>query len=403
MDVALVPPHRFRFEGQIFEEADQYDPRGGASEKFVYRKLRRRFVDDGHTFETIDEMRLEDTDLVLFVDMDFEYLRRLLDLESPPKLAYIMRECGAVDSLNSHSRILPYLSIFDRVFTWNDRLVALDESIVGYNWPQHLHTVDFDGESFEERKLLVNVSGRRYSKHSEELYSAREDVIRYYDEHHPKKFTLHGLYWNEQPSLNDAWYGAFTATDYETYQGEIEDKADAYHRHRFALCFENQTGVDGWITEKIFDCLRSGIVPVYWGAENIQEYVPESAFVDYRNFQTPESLHAYLTSVDEAEFEAYLDAAQTFLETHGDEYSPERYVETIYTTLTNIENPCPKETPSPIRDEVEYRGLAEELIYDDRASTFHYASGLSKILWNRPKTILEHPSLIRRTWERVLP
>ena len=35
--------------------------------------------------------------------------------------------------------------------------------------------------------------------------------------------------------------------------------------YRFNLCPENSLG-EGYITEKIFDSIRSGCIPIYWGA-----------------------------------------------------------------------------------------------------------------------------------------
>ena len=36
--------------------------------------------------------------------------------------------------------------------------------------------------------------------------------------------------------------------------------------------------VKGYITEKIFDSFFAGVVPIYWGAENITDYVPKSLY-----------------------------------------------------------------------------------------------------------------------------
>jgi hypothetical protein len=46
----------------------------------------------------------------------------------------------------------------------------------------------------------------------------------------------------------------------------------------------------GWITEKIFDCMRADCVPVYWGASNVLDYVDPEAFVDRRRFASNSEL-----------------------------------------------------------------------------------------------------------------
>ncbi|KAK3284084.1 hypothetical protein CYMTET_8248 [Cymbomonas tetramitiformis] len=44
--------------------------------------------------------------------------------------------------------------------------------------------------------------------------------------------------------------------------------------HKFCLIIENRFPTDDWVTEKIYHGLRSGCVPVYFGARYIDEYLP---------------------------------------------------------------------------------------------------------------------------------
>ena len=44
-----------------------------------------------------------------------------------------------------------------------------------------------------------------------------------------------------------------------------DDKFKFLANYRFNLCPENSLG-EGYITEKIFDSIRSGCIPIYWGA-----------------------------------------------------------------------------------------------------------------------------------------
>ena len=44
--------------------------------------------------------------------------------------------------------------------------------------------------------------------------------------------------------------------------------------------------MDGYITEKIFDCLYAGTIPLYMGAPDILDYIPEDVFVDCRKYST---------------------------------------------------------------------------------------------------------------------
>jgi len=78
--------------------------------------------------------------------------------------------------------------------------------------------------------------------------------------------------------------------------------------YKFTLAVENSITPD-YVTEKFFDPMIAGSVPVYLGAPNIDEFAPgERCFVDVMQFNGPRELAEYLLFVSEndAEYEAYL-------------------------------------------------------------------------------------------------
>ena len=79
-------------------------------------------------------------------------------------------------------------------------------------------------------------------------------------------------------------------------------------KHKFALAFENATAPD-YVTEKFFDPLLVGSVPVYLGAPNIDEFAPgEHCLIKVSDFASPEKLAAYLNhlNTDDAAYAEYL-------------------------------------------------------------------------------------------------
>jgi alpha-1,3-fucosyltransferase 10 len=73
-----------------------------------------------------------------------------------------------------------------------------------------------------------------------------------------------------------------------------ETKLEAFARYKFTLSFENSLCTD-YVTEKFFDPLLVGSVPVYLGAPNIDDFVPgEDAYIDVRAFSRPRDLAEYL-------------------------------------------------------------------------------------------------------------
>jgi alpha-1,3-fucosyltransferase 10 len=69
-------------------------------------------------------------------------------------------------------------------------------------------------------------------------------------------------------------------------------------RYKFCVSFENALEID-YVTEKFFDPLLVGTVPVYRGAPNIDRFAPgANAFVDANKFSEPSELAAYLKDLD---------------------------------------------------------------------------------------------------------
>ena len=86
-------------------------------------------------------------------------------------------------------------------------------------------------------------------------------------------------------------------------RGRVENKSETYHHYRFALAFENMKNVKGYVSEKILDCLVSGIVPIYAGADDIADYVPEDCFIPYNRFKNPEEMMGYLKKIDKKQYQ----------------------------------------------------------------------------------------------------
>lgn len=71
-------------------------------------------------------------------------------------------------------------------------------------------------------------------------------------------------------------------------------KMTLYEQYKFIIAFENSCAED-YVTEKFFDPLLAGAVPIYFGAPNIDEFAPgDNCYVDVRKYNTAEELAAHL-------------------------------------------------------------------------------------------------------------
>jgi len=69
--------------------------------------------------------------------------------------------------------------------------------------------------------------------------------------------------------------------------------------YKFYLAFENSISTD-YVTERMFHALAAGVVPVYLGAGNVQDFLPGSqAIIDAADFASVQELAEYLKELDQ--------------------------------------------------------------------------------------------------------
>ncbi len=97
----------------------------------------------------------------------------------------------------------------------------------------------------------------------------------------------------EGVSLEDSREGDWTIRKFEILQD--------YH---FNLCLEN-TIAPYYCTEKIWDAIITGCLPIYYGGKNstIYEDFPPNSFIDYCEFNSPIELFNYIDQMEFTEYE----------------------------------------------------------------------------------------------------
>jgi hypothetical protein len=191
-----------------------------------------------------------------------------------------------------------YLKSFSKILTWDDDLVD-NQKYYKFNYPVLMDMITAV-VPFEEKKFCTLISSKKtgYGKH--ELYSEREKAISYFESVDEKGFEFFGRWWD----------GAI----HPRYRGEINDKLAVLKDYRFCVCYENTHIVKGYITEKIFDCFAVGVVPIYWGASNVDSYIPKGCYIDRREFASLEDLHKFLKTINKEQYEGYLTEIRNFLQ-----------------------------------------------------------------------------------------
>lgn len=201
----------------------------------------------------------------------------------------------APDNYNAEAR-----RHFDRILTWNDALLEPGKA-VKYCVPQAVRWPAVEPVPFAARRWLASISANKRVKNPLELYTERRRALVRLARAIPDQFDFYGM----------GWDGSRLGKS-PCFRGEAKDKAQVFSRYRFALVYENAQ-VPGYVSEKIFDAMRSGCVPVYLGAPNVADYVPPECFVDRRRFPSDAALAEHLGAVSEVEHRRHLEAIREFL------------------------------------------------------------------------------------------
>ncbi|MEP6690045.1 MAG: glycosyltransferase [Gemmatimonadaceae bacterium] len=154
--------------------------------------------------------------------------------------------------------------------------------------------------------IIVN-SNKRAVLAAGELYTERLRALKHFASN--GGIDLWGRLWETGLGEMDAEFGDAVR---QTWRGPVDDKHEAMSRYRFAICYENMV-LDGWITEKLFDCLYSGVVPIYLGAPDIGDAVDPNCYIDARRFADYHEMQRFLDSITEAEYEEMRVAGRDYL------------------------------------------------------------------------------------------
>ena len=296
--------------------------------------LGQYLIKKGHRINTIDMDNIENFDAIVFMDFPTfknKYFKQLVSDKSK-NLYLLIFESEVIRPDNWNLKNHKY---FKKIFTWNDDFVD-NKKYFKINFSSKI-PADLNFDLNKKDKLCTTIVANKFKFHQLELYTERVNAIRWFEENHPEDFDLYGIGWDKYyfkgmlSRLNRFdTLTKFLKPKYPSYKGSVESKREVLQKYKFAICYENARDISGYITEKIFDCFFAGCVPVYWGALNVNEHIPEDTFIDKRNFSTYKELYKYLKNMPDEEYMNYLKAIKNFIKSDKIyPFSAECFAETI--------------------------------------------------------------------------
>lgn len=329
----------FLKNNESFDATSKYN-RDNVFDKYI--KLKSTFSQYGFDISTEDINTVEESDFSIYFDMPKVMPKK----ESKDKSYLILVESELIRPdnyfINQHD-------FFEKIFTWDDTLVD-NEKYFKLNF-SHDFPISINKSIANRDKLCVLIAGNKIAsnKNINELYSHRVNAIRWFEKNQIDSFDLYGVGWdlykfngskliralNRAPLLS-RFFSKVMKKGFPSYKGTLKDKRATLEKYKFSICYENIKDIPGYITEKIFDCFFAGCVPVYWGADNVQEYIPSNCFIDKRDFSSYEELYQHLINMPDIEYVNYLENIESYLKGPlSKQFTSQYYAERIVSQVLN--------------------------------------------------------------------
>lgn len=340
-DVRLwIDPPSYHFEqDRLFDISKA--PNSGDSILAPYLYLRSLLAEHGIPVHTADLLGRAPANGCrnLYVSTGItKRFRRLARRDDVIPSAFIAVEAPIVAQL-MYSRLPEASRVFRRMFACNSGLAMTPflKAPVSFEPLRYIYpfdSIDEQAWSRQQRSFLVMINANKAIPDNEyEFYSERLKIIEFFAR--KQEIDLYGVGWDGPPYVvierrhllprtarrltrraaewvSRLYPDPLLLAARSVWRGRVTAKSEVLSRYRFSICVENQL-LEGWITEKIFDCMRAGCVPVYLGAPDVEQWVPRECFIDMRAFADYGELRDHLLSLGPPEIEAMREAGRDFL------------------------------------------------------------------------------------------
>ena len=216
---------------------------------------------------------------------------------------------------------LPELTVvFDRVYVHNvdgdgySLTGVMQEKLRKFYWAipyDNILEPYWNKRDRSKRIVVINGSHNPHSRAREQYSTRLEAMVAL------SKFGVVDLYgrgWTRWWSRAALWlpYWRNRSTLMSIYKGTCASKFEVLQQYEFCLCFENMA-MNGYITEKIFDCIYAGTIPLYLGAPDILKYIPSTVYVDCTKFASWSEMWQYVSTMPRAQIQEMKEAGRSFL------------------------------------------------------------------------------------------
>lgn len=276
----------------------------------IFREFKFFLNKKGFNVNTLDKCRVDECKFIFYFDIPYDDFFK----SNTNQNILIILENQLIWPKNWD---LEYHQYFKYIFTWSDQLV---DNIKYFKIfiPQELSINNsFDKQ---DRNRYTLISSNKINKNKGELYNLRRKIINYFEKNN-LDFDFYGFGWDKLLPLNSIIFKLLNKlklnflnppSDFKNYKGKTSSKDLVLSKYKFCFCFENAE-INGYITEKIFDCFRNGTIPIYLGDNLINRYIPNDCYINFSSDMDVNELINNLENITDNEILNYKKRIKYFL------------------------------------------------------------------------------------------
>lgn len=317
--IFIDPSSPAYYADRLFDQTDAVLNRDGTLAPFV--RLREALLKQGREIHTAERLMREETQRGDYYSLGIlDNYAQLKSRKNVNLRAFIIFEPPVVDP-RLYETLPDLTATFERVYVHNT--VGDGYSLKGVDcsrlrklyWPQPQREVlaDFWQRRDRLRRMVMINGNHKPTSFNQELYSRRIEALAALARF--GSVDLYGRGWERWWSRNSMWlpYWRNRGVLMSIYKGACQSKYEVLSQYAFALCFENMV-MEGYITEKIFDCLYAGTIPIYFGAKDIADLIPEGAYIDFRKFSSWQEMHDKIMTMPVESISEMREAGRRFIQ-----------------------------------------------------------------------------------------
>lgn len=336
--VFVVPPSNHYAGDRLFDQKSSLN-RDGSLEPFI--NLKKILYRNNVKLQTIDKAGIEEFDdqcVILFFGSTLDLTYKYLDYKCKHRFFFFLEPFLVKPDLYQH--FYNIAGKFKTVFVARayHSYITNDTTIKDLNWPYQnrfgIYQDILQVASSRCRKCLSIIGSHVSSARVDNGYGLRLLVLS--QTLSRNFFVVYGSGWSWFPRIRH-WPSGIMLWHYfkikKHYKPKpVVDKISEMTKYDFALVIENEFA-SGFHTEKLFDALSSGAIPIYKGDPEILELVPGECLILLDDFGSIDEVVEMCLAMSEEEIKRRRKIIVEFIGSHKFQNICNAFISDVYSCV----------------------------------------------------------------------